>query len=1043
MNELSSTFHLSKRLVTVLLTALLLVGGAVMAVGAAPAGQATDGDVEQEGSLTDASIPDLVGGRVPARPVVRYQAPEVAAAAVDAPQAVTIDVWYGDSQDFGDPGTPQEWVNILGRVSGDGPFTLSYTLNGGASKPLSVGHQADVGNAPGDNSRNPRLDAPGDFNIELAVADLTDGANTVVITALDKDSNSVTKNVTVNYDSTNSWPTTYTAAWTGDVTDKAQVVDGLWSVSGGQVSPVEIGYDRALAIGDMEGWTDYEVTFPVTVNSVNVSPDIPGAGAGVGMIVRWQGHIPSVEPDLQPLEGWRRLGALGWYRWALDGTEAIELRGHEGKWIQATSDNVLEFGTAYNFKLSIQNTPSPTLNDYYRFKMWPANQPEPPLWDVEGYGKDGEPTAGSVLLLVHNADASVGTVAVKPVSSVSTELTTATGGTGGCNGTIKVVPDKEGAPWTYGEKVTLIPLPDEGCEFNGWSGDFSGLGLNPDNRLVFNITQDIAVTANFQVGTPKSLTVNVVGDGDVVVSPEKTLYDFGETVQLTAIPGADQALVGWSGDVTANINPLSVQMTSNKVITATFGAPDLVPPPVSDDFNRCELNTALWSYTDPVDDGNYETDGQQIMLSVPAGTEHNLWKTEAGRTIANRTVRVVQPAANVDFQVEAKFASLLDPRLSHQLQGILIEQDADTFLFFDFFSDLGVNPTEDDNNIRAYAGYVDGNTAGSKGGAVIEQNGEAMWQRVSRTGNAWKASYSFDGENWTQYASFTQALSVTKAGVFAGNAVGNPAHTATVDYFFNSAAPIQPEDAQGYGLGINLSGQGSVSVEPDQEAYACGESVTVTATADSGWAFTGWSGALNGSTNPQEFTFAMGDVVTASFEEDTTEPEEYTLTVNTVGNGSVSKSPDKTTYLAGDEVTLLATPDSGWTFTSWSGGISGSNNPFVLEITGNTSVVATFQEVVVEPDTFTLDVTKVGDGTITVTPQKESYVSGEKVLIEASPAAGWLFSGWSGGLPAGINPNQSSILVTMSQDRAITGTFTEEVVEPDKYESFLPAIRNR
>ncbi|HHQ14683.1 MAG TPA: hypothetical protein ENK16_06615, partial [Chromatiales bacterium] len=51
-----------------------------------------------------------------------------------------IDIWYGGTQSFGQTGNPQIWVNILGNASDpDGVTDLSYTLNGGAPQPLSMG----------------------------------------------------------------------------------------------------------------------------------------------------------------------------------------------------------------------------------------------------------------------------------------------------------------------------------------------------------------------------------------------------------------------------------------------------------------------------------------------------------------------------------------------------------------------------------------------------------------------------------------------------------------------------------------------------------------------------------------------------------------------------------------------------------------------------------------------------------------------------------------------------------------------------------------
>ena len=77
-----------------------------------------------------------------------------------------IDVWWGDTQTYGDTGFPQPYYNLHGNVSDpDGLDSLTYTLNGGASRNLNIG--AD----------NRRLARPGDFNADIPFADLQLGAN--------------------------------------------------------------------------------------------------------------------------------------------------------------------------------------------------------------------------------------------------------------------------------------------------------------------------------------------------------------------------------------------------------------------------------------------------------------------------------------------------------------------------------------------------------------------------------------------------------------------------------------------------------------------------------------------------------------------------------------------------------------------------------------------------------------------------------------------------------------------------------------------------
>jgi hypothetical protein len=69
-------------------------------------------------------------------------------------------------------------------------------------------------------------------------------------------------------------------------------------------------------------------------------------------------------------------------------------------------------------------------------------------------------------------------------------------------------------------------------------------------------------------------------------------------------------------------------------------------------------------------------------------------------------------------------------------------------------------------------------------------------------------------------------------------------------------------------LTINITGSGSVTKDPDQDTYAYGDTVELTAHADTGWTFDHWEGDLSGSANP-ETIFIDGDkTVTAVFEID-------------------------------------------------------------------------------------------------------------------------------------------------------------------------------
>jgi hypothetical protein len=68
----------------------------------------------------------------------------------------------------------------------------------------------------------------------------------------------------------------------------------------------------------------------------------------------------------------------------------------------------------------------------------------------------------------------------------------------------------------------------------------------------------------------------------------------------------------------------------------------------------------------------------------------------------------------------------------------------------------------------------------------------------------------------------------------------------------------------------------------------------------------------------------------------------YTLSANAAGGGSVSVSPNQSSYSSGTVVTLTASPALNWTFSGWSGDASGTQNPLQITMNGNKSVIANF-----------------------------------------------------------------------------------------------------
>ncbi len=346
-----------------------------------------------------------------------------------------------------------------------------------------------------------------------------------------------------------------------------------------------------------------------------------------------------------------------------------------------------------------------------------------------------------------------------------------------------------------------------------------------------------------------TLIVSQPENGSIMVEPEQVDYTYGQVVTITAVADPGYMLDTWGGSLSGSGNPVTLTMAGDQVVSSTFAE---AADPKSDDFNACVLDSSRWTVIDPVGDVTVETNGRQLSIAVPAGVSHNLWTGE------NDAPRVMESAQNSDFEIEVKFESALSEQ--YQMQGIIVEADSNNFLRFDFYDDGNAPGT-----LKIFAASFSGGTATPINDLEISA-GNPLFMKIRRSGNTWTQYYSYNGTSWTIAKSFSHALVVTAAGVFAGNAGTDvPTHTAVIDYFFNTGAPILLEDNDPYMPLINVVGNGSVIRSPNKSTYACGESITLTAVDDPGWSFTSWGGAASGTNKTITIQFTVGEIITATF----------------------------------------------------------------------------------------------------------------------------------------------------------------------------------
>lgn len=220
-------------------------------------------------------------------------------------------------------------------------------------------------------------------------------------------------------------------------------------------------------------------------------------------------------------------------------------------------------------------------------------------------------------------------------------------------------------------------------------------------------------------------------------------------------------------------------------------------------------------------------------------------------------------------------------------------------------------------------------------------------------------------------------------------------------------------------LRLTSSGGGTVKASPAKDRYLQGEVVRLTAVPAPGYAFGGWTGSMVSERPEQDIKLDHDMQFTAHF------VFEGQLITHISGQGIVTRTPDKPSYLQGESVQVQALPADGWQFVEWKGAVTGSTNPAVMMIHRSERLEAVFRQL------FPVILSKEGEGTIHLSSPQDRHLDGTTVFVTASAGTGWRFVGWSGDASGTENPLE----VMVNTNRSITAVF-----KPDSTHRVLVAI---
>ncbi len=183
------------------------------------------------------------------------------------------------------------------------------------------------------------------------------------------------------------------------------------------------------------------------------------------------------------------------------------------------------------------------------------------------------------------------------------------------------------ATGTIGQTISLVATPYGSNSFVNWTvvdvnnNDYSSSVNNSFSSTTFLTIPDmgsvsdmnLTVTASYSLA-PYTITVNQSASGTVTVSPSQAIYHYGDTVSISASPGAGYLFGGWTvsgGMVSANTGSDSLAVQGNVTLAANFP-----PPPIS---------FTLWTSSNWVYQNTAITTSNRHYLAMTTSVTGDTW----------------------------------------------------------------------------------------------------------------------------------------------------------------------------------------------------------------------------------------------------------------------------------------------------------------------------------------------------------------------------------------------------------------------------------
>lgn len=191
--------------------------------------------------------------------------------------------------------------------------------------------------------------------------------------------------------------------------------------------------------------------------------------------------------------------------------------------------------------------------------------------------------------------------------------------------------------------VEVEAIPEEGWTFLEWSGDLSG----SENPKQIQMDSPKNVVANFEIQTfPLELIVE--GDGSIIKTPEKDVFNYAESVELRAESSERWQFDRWELDLSGSENPVSISITDTTEVRAVFSRVLYYLNVTSTNGGSVDIN----KLSGVEQNGHYSV-GSEVELSANPndGYAFNEWVGDASGS--SNTIRII---IEDDTYIQANFS---------------------------------------------------------------------------------------------------------------------------------------------------------------------------------------------------------------------------------------------------------------------------------------------------------------------------------------------------------------------------------------------------